>query len=201
MKTLLLITCALLNLATFGQDYTKKLKKVKTVDEANTFIKENPTLNAELLELNSNADSSELSKKIYGGKLLSTISIEGNTYKILEIKSSVIFRASYIYLDASKLSIQQIDSLRKVIISKYRNGTSFPELAKEYNMDGNPTCDLGWAAEGLMVKEFSAAVKEHKKGDIFTVDVPSKVWYHVVLKTFDDREVKTYSILRIKSSN
>jgi parvulin-like peptidyl-prolyl isomerase len=52
-----------------------------------------------------------------------------------------------------------------------------------------------------MVKEFEDAVKGHKKGDIFTVDIPGNKWYHVVLKKFDDTYIKTATILKIKDSN
>ena len=200
MKILLLTTFAIFHLVSFGQDIDKKIKKVKTADQANNFIKENPTLNAELLEFNSNADSSEIAKIIFDSKLQSIITIDGYIYKIIETKSSLSLRASYIYLNGDKLSIQQIDSLRKVIIDKYNNGVPFSDLAKEYNMDENPNCDLGWFSEKMMVKEFSSAVKEHKKGDIFTIDVPSKKWYYVTLKPFDNRQVKTYKTLKIKSS-
>ncbi len=103
-------------------------------------------------------------------------------------------------LNGDKLSIQQIDSLRKVIIDKYNNGTSFSDFAKDYNMDSNPNCDLSWFSKEIMVKEFSTAVKEHKKRNIFTIDVPSKKRYYVTLKPFDNRQVKIYKKLKIKSS-
>lgn len=200
MKILLLTTFTIFHLVSFGQNIDEKIKEVKTADQANNFIKENPTLNAELLEFNSNVDSSEIAKKIFDSKLQSIITIDGYIYKIIETKSSYSLRASYIYLSGDKLSIQQIDSLRKVIINKYDNGIPFTDLAKEYTMDGNPDCDLGWFSEEMMVKEFSTAVKEHKKGDIFTIDVPIKKWYYVTIKPFDDRQVKTYKTLKIKSS-
>lgn len=67
-------------------------------------------------------------------------------------------------------------------------------------MDGNPNCDLGWFSEEMMDKEFSTAVKKHRKGDIFTIDVPDKKWYYVTLKPFDNRQVKIYKVLKIKIS-
>jgi hypothetical protein len=197
MRIITLITLAIFSLASFGQDLNKKIKNVNTLKEAGEFMKDNPTVNADIVTFISNADSSEIAKKIFDAKPGSTLVVGDNTYKILEIKPSFLIRASYIFLDGTKLSVGQVDSLRKLIISKYNAGTSFSQLAKEYTMDGNPNCDLGWVAEGMLVEEFQNAVKEHNKGDIFTVDVVSKKWYHVALKTFGNREGKTYSVLKI----
>jgi parvulin-like peptidyl-prolyl isomerase len=201
MKALLLIMFVTLDLALPAQEMDKKIRKVKTVSDAYTFIKENPAAQAKVITLNSFTDSSETAKKIYEGKLHSTVAIEGHLYKTVYIESSTLLSVHYIYLDTAKLSKNQIDSVRQVIIHKYNNGTPFAELAKEYNMDGNPDSDLKWVAEDMLVTEFSSAVKEHKVGDIFTIDVTAKQWYHVALKTSEDRKVKTYSVLKIKNSN
>jgi hypothetical protein len=198
MKTLLLSTFVLFSLVSFAQ-VDKEIKKVKTIEQANAFITANPKMAGEIIEFNTGTDSSELAKKIFAGSK-QPLTVDGYTYKVVEIKTSFLLRINYIYLDASKLSMSQIDSLRKMIIVKYNSGTPFSELAKTYNMDGNTEFDFGWVPEGMMVSEFSAAVKAHKKGDIFTIDVPSKQWYYVTLKPFDDKEVKIYSVLKVKNS-
>ena len=41
------------------------------------------------------------------------------------------------------------------------------------------------------------AVKNHKKGEIFTVDSSEKHWYYVVLKTHDNTLITTKSFIRI----
>ena len=198
IKPIIVATSILFNVVAFGQDL-KKINAIQGIEQAKEFIKINPKLKAEIIEINSGTDSSEIAKRIYAGNLQGTIANGATDYKILETRTSVLLRASYIYLDGTKFSMNQIDSLRNVIISKFNKGVLFPELVKEYTMDGNPTGDLGWVSEDMLVKEFSSVVKEHKKGDIFTVDVPNKMWYHVVLKTFDDREVKIYSVLKVKN--
>lgn len=103
--------------------------------------------------------------------------------KILPIKA---MRVSYIYLDGSKLSNSEIDKLRKKIISAYKSGKPFADLANQYTMDLAKDGDLNWFDQGMMVQVFEDAVLAHKKGDIFMVDIPDKKWYYVVLKTFDD---------------
>ena len=142
MKTSLLITLAFFNLVSFGQNTNDEIKKIKTIKQANAFMTANPTLKVELIQLNSGTDSSDIAKKLYEGKSQSTITIDGTSYKTLDIKSSFLLRASYINLLGDKYSMHQIDSLRTVIIAKYNNGTSLPDLAKEYNTDGNPNCTL-----------------------------------------------------------
>ncbi|MGZ4033577.1 MAG: peptidylprolyl isomerase [Bacteroidia bacterium] len=200
MKLVIITAFTFFGLFTFGQNLNEKIKHIKTADQANEFIKANPKLAGEIIELNSGTDSSEIAKKIFDNKSENSIIIEGYTYKVVETKISFLIRESYIFLSGDKLSLEQINKLRQTIISKYNSGTVFTDLAKEYNMDRNPNCDLGWLPEEMMVKEFSTAVKEHKKGEIFTIDVPDKKWYYVTLKTFNDREVKIYTILKVKSS-
>ena len=97
------------------------------------------------------------------------------------------------------MTLNQIDSTRKEILKQYHAGTSFSVLANRYTMDGSKDGDLGWFTEGTMIKEFENEVARHSLNDIFTVDIPEKNWYYVVLKTFDDAIIDECKILRIKS--
>jgi parvulin-like peptidyl-prolyl isomerase len=121
-------------------------------------------------------------------------SLEYYLTKFKEISKSVaiskvkMMRVSYIYLDGSRIDIKRIGELRYEITTFHANGEAFSDLANKYTMDGNKSGDLGWFEEGMMVKDFETAIKDHKKGDIFTVDIPENKWYYVVLKTFDDIE-------------
>ncbi len=186
----------------FAQKADNDLSKIQTVAQAEKYIEKNPKTNAKIFNIESSSDTSELHLPLYEKKVGFTFQIGNYNYKILQIDSTLLFRVSYIYLDGSQYSKSQIDSLRKVIISKYRNGTSFTELVEEYSMDGNPNGgDTDWFPEKRMVKEFETAVRKHKKGDIFTVDTPSQNWYHVVLKTFNDTSIKKVFIIKIKKSS
>jgi len=114
--------------------------------------------------------------------------------KLRPISSSISFskcksmRVSYIYLDGSKMKLEDIGTLREKLISEYRKGTSFATLANTYTMDNSKDGDLGWFVEGQMEKSFQDEILKHKKGEIFTVDIPDNNWFYVVLKTFDDIE-------------
>jgi parvulin-like peptidyl-prolyl isomerase len=125
------------------------------------------------------------------------VKIENITYKILDTGAMKIFRVSYIYLDGSQLSLESIDSIRKEIISKYKKGVSFEALAEQYTMDGNTAGDTGYFGENMMVAEFEDAIRQHKRGDVFTVDIPSHNWYHVVKKTYADQVYKGIKVLVI----
>lgn len=108
--------------------------------------------------------------------------------KSVAISKVKMMRVSYIYLDGSKIDLKRIGELRYEIMTFIANGKKFSDLANEYTMDGNKNGDLGWFEEGMMVKDFENAIKAHKKGDVFTVDIPENKWYYVVFKTFDDLE-------------
>jgi parvulin-like peptidyl-prolyl isomerase len=65
-------------------------------------------------------------------------------------------------------------------------------------MDGNTNHgDTGWFfGEDMMPKEFQDAVKAHKLGEIFFVDVSERQWHYIVKKTYDDDDKKTETVLR-----
>ncbi len=126
-------------------------------------------------------------------KILLFIFFTSLNYNLSFVNDDVIqqkeFRVSYVYLNGKELTKGEIDNLREKIINDYESGIPFSELAKKYSMDNNSEKggDLGWFPEGKMYLEFEEAVKNHKKGEIFIVDIPSRNWYYVVLKTYNDR--------------
>lgn len=105
-------------------------------------------------------------------------------------------RVSYIYLDGNSYDAEQIDSLRTIIIGGFYDGIAFDSLARIHSMDANAAHggDLGWFNPETMVAPFSKAVRRAAYGDLFTVDVPDRNWYFVVLKTHRDR-IKVYRCL------
>ena len=110
----------------------------------------------------------------------------------------MLYRANYIFLDGATLSQTQIDSLRKIIVQKANSGAPWDQLSDLYTMDGNNTHgDTGWFfGEEMMPKEFQDAVKNHKMGDIFSVDVSERQWHYIVKKTYDDDDKKVMTVLR-----
>ena len=200
MKKLLLPFAAFfIGANSFGQTQSNSISHIRTISQAETYIVENPKANAKVFTLESGSDTSEVVLPLYTQKIGFTFQIDNIDYKILRIDSGLSFRVSYIYLSGDQFSKNQIDSLRKEIIKKYKEGESFLELVQQYNMDGNITGDTKWFTENMMIKEFEEAVRSHKQGDIFTVDKPSQNWYHVVLKTHKDTYLKKLTLIRAKS--
>jgi parvulin-like peptidyl-prolyl isomerase len=177
---------------------TEQFQKIVTTQQAQQYIDANPALKPILLRLSNGKDSSLIEKRLLRQNKGDVFSVGYVTYKVLEAKDTVDYRASYIFLDGSSLSVPEIDSLKKIIVQKANAGASFDQLSDQYTMDGNTTHgDTGWFfGVEMMPREFQDAVSKHKSGEIFFVDVLDKQWHYIVKKTYDDREKKDITVLR-----
>lgn len=115
--------------------------------------------------------------------------LESKIYKILRVKTVNRYNAAYIFIDRSKLSDTEVINLEKEILDKYKNGESFSDLALKYTMDQNPKADELIFYDAQMVPEFENAVREHKAGEVFTVETPDKKWFHIIKKNEETRKV------------
>ncbi len=199
MKNSLIAGFLLLSTTSFAQaTVTEQFQKIGTVQQAEQFIAGNATLKPALLHLSYDKDSSLIDKRLLRQNKGDVFSVGYVTYKVLEATETLAYRASYIYLDGSSLSPSQIDSIRKLIVQKLSEGVPFDKLSDQYTMDGNTTHgDTGWFfGELAMPKEFQDAVKGHKTGDVFSVDVSERQWHYIVKKTYDDQDKKEMTVLR-----
>ena len=210
MKYYIKISIILFTIISNGQtkrEIKQALQNIKSLDEFEKYKSTNPDWKMEHIEINN--PNIEFPKELRGIKkeAIKTIKIDNEKYyyKLISSSKETEYRVSYIYLNGKELTKTEVDSIRPVIIKKYKSGISFADLVEEYNMDGNSKKgDLGWFKKGIMAPDFEKAVIKHEKADIFTVDVDNSNnhrrhnWYYVVLKTFKDRisEIKTY--VRIK---
>lgn len=176
----------------------ERFQKITNLEQAKQFITANPEIKPELLYLSAGKDSALIEKRLLRQKQGDIFSVGYVTYKVIEAKDTVDFRANYIFLDGGSLSKSEIDSLKKVIVQKANAGTSFEELSDQYTMDGNKTRgDTGWFfGEYMFPKEFQDAVEKHKVGEIFFVDVSEKQWHYIVKKTYPDRVKKDIIVLK-----
>ncbi|MDK2123781.1 peptidylprolyl isomerase [Parachitinimonas caeni] len=88
----------------------------------------------------------------------------------------------------------------KEILAQLKKGKKFDDLAKEKSKDpGSKTNggDLGWAAPGNFVKEFSDVMVKLAKGQINPAPVKSQFGYHII-KLEDVREVQGPSFEEVK---
>ncbi|MBS1915475.1 MAG: peptidylprolyl isomerase [Bacteroidetes bacterium] len=199
MKNSLVCVFLFISCSLFAQQtVTEKFQKITTIEQANQFIADNAALKPALLHLTNGKDSSLIDKRLLRQNQGDIFSVGYVTYKVLEAKETVNYRASYVFLDGASLSPTQIDSMKKVIAQKAVAGTPMDKLSDEYTMDGNNTHgDTGWFfGEEMMPKEFQDAVKNHKLGDVFFVDVSDKQWHYIVKKTYDDDDKKEITVLR-----
>jgi len=180
------------------QTVTEQFNKITTMKEAQAFVDANAALKPTIFKVSMGKDSALIDKRILRQKGGETFNVGYVTYKILEAKESVQYRASYIFLDGGSLTIAEIDSLKKIITKKISEGVPFEKLSDEYTMDGNNTKgDTGWFfGENMLPKEFQDAVSKHKKDEVFYVDVSDKQWHYIVKKTFDDDAKKEVTVLR-----
>ena len=199
MKNGLVAVFLLFSVPIFAQlTVTEQFQKIGTVQQAQQFIDANPTLKPTLLHLSYKKDSTLIDKRLLRQNKGDIFSVGYVTYKVIEATETVNYRASYIFLDASSLSASEIDSLKKIVVQKATAGASFEQLSDQYTMDGNTTHgDTGWFfGVEMMPKEFQEAVKNHKTGEIFFVDVSDKQWHYIVKKTYDDDLKKDITVLR-----
>jgi parvulin-like peptidyl-prolyl isomerase len=180
------------------QTVTEQFQKINTLPDAEKFIAANAALKPEILKLTWGKDSSLIEKRLLRQKQGDIFSVGYVTYKVLESKESVAYRASYIFLDGSSLTPAEIDSLKKLITQKASSGASWEDLSKQYTMDGNKTFgDTNWFfGPYSMPAEFQDAVAKHKTGEIFFVDVSDKQWHYIVKKTYDDQVKKEITVLK-----
>ena len=183
----------------FGQlTVYEQFQKIATIQQAQQFIDGNAALKPALLNLSAGKDTTLIDKRLLRQKKGDVFSVGYVTYKVIESKDTVDYRASYIFLDGSSLSKSEVDSLKKLIVQKATAGTPFEVLSDQYTMDGNKTRgDTDWFfGEYMFPKEFQDAVEKHKLGEIFFVDVSDKQWHYIVKKTHNDRQKKDIVVLR-----
>jgi parvulin-like peptidyl-prolyl isomerase len=199
MKTQLLGVLLLAATSVMAQPTVREqFEKITNMQQAQKFIDDNAALKPAILHLEFGRDSSRIDKRLLQQNVGDVFSVGYVTYKVVEGTESVNYRANYIFLDGGSLSNAEADSLKKVILDKASKGASFEQLSDEYTMDGNTTHgDTGWFfGPEMMPKEFQDAVKTHKLGDIFFVDVPQNQWHYIVKKTYDDQVTKKITVLR-----
>lgn len=180
------------------------LKSTSDIGELKSKLEKFPEYSASVTFINSENDSTDFDKMVLTKKVGEIFNSTDNRefYKVVESDSSISIRVSYIYLDGYKMDKKEIDKLRKELIKRIDNGESFSELAREYTMDGNSAKggDFGWMNASMLDKTFVKEVLNHKKGDLFGIDVTKNNWYYLVLKTYDDKITKTNMMIAIKSS-
>jgi len=199
MKIFIAALSLLVSVSAFAQQAVREqFDKITTLQQAQAWVTAHPELKPEILSLSNGKDTALIDKRLLRQKKGDVFAVGYTVYKVIEMKDTVDYRASYIFLDGGSLSNSEIDSLKKIIVAKLNGGSSIEQLSDQYTMDGNKTKgDTGWFyGEYAFPKEFQDAVEAHKLGEIFFVDVSEKQWHYIVKKTYDDRRKKDIVVLK-----
>ena len=203
MKQLLvlLVLCPLFG---FSQNsLEQELDSITTTEEAKAFAKANKKVNkSKLITFNKEKHKTRLANDLFklskGGKKVVKKDQKKTYYKIIDKEKTLHYRASYIYFDGRKITLEEINAKRSKIISQYKQGYKFETLAKIYSMDQNSKRggDLGWFSRGQMHPDFENAIKSHAIDDIFTLDITDRNWHYVILKTHDAKPIEEIMVLK-----
>jgi parvulin-like peptidyl-prolyl isomerase len=183
----------------------KEIDSLTTIEKAQRFLKTKKGRKNKIITFNEEKHKTKLTEELLklseGGHKVIKGEGENIHYKVLEKNEIIYYRVSYILLDGKEFSISSIEKLRPQIIEKLNRGVPFKDLAMQYSMDKNKTRggDTGWFTYGEMLPEFEQQVmnENHKKDDVFTVNVESNQWYYVVKKTYDKKSITEIKVLKV----
>lgn len=204
-KVLILLLIASSPLLTAQTSTEKELEVLETPEQAKSYLETKKSKKNKLITFNEVKHKTKLAKELFklsvGGTKVNDREFEKTYYKVINKSKKTYYRVAYIYLDGSKSSLENINALRKKIIAQYHNGAPFDFLAKQYSMDNNANKggDLGWFLKGEMHPDFEHEIinSNYSLNDIFTVNIPSKNWYYVVLKTHKPKAISEIEVLKI----
>lgn len=186
-------------------DFETQLDSIQDETQATSFIEANKSKKGQIITFNKEKHNTTFAQDLFklgnGGKKVFKTDVEQTYYKVIEKNDVPHYRVSYIFLDGSKKSMEEITKSRAEIISKYKEGFQFKDLAKRYSMDENANRggDLGWFRTGDLHPGFENAIvnNSYAVDDIFEVDVVEKQWYYVVLKTYDTKLIEEIKVLKV----
>jgi len=183
----------------------EELQILETPEQVESYLESKNSNKNKLITFNEEKHKTILAKELFklriGGTRVNENEFEKTFYKVIQKTTSTYHRVAYIYLDGSKYSLTDINTLRDKIIAQYRDGAPFDFLAKQYSMDKNANKggDLGWFLKSDMHSDFENEVvnENHELNAVFTIDIPSESRYYVVLKTHKPKDISEIEVLKI----
>lgn len=178
------------------------LEGITSVDQLKDLTEQFPDWNISLRKVLSTGNSYD--SILYNSTLGDTVTkynASSNLYmfhKVISKGKEEVYKVEYIYLDGKRRSRGDMNQLRSRIIEAYKSGTPFLHLNRKYSEDGNSTGVLDWFYSGMMGPTFDAAVRSKPAGTIFTVDIPNRHWYYVVLKKEQNKMLPCTYAIRIQ---
>ncbi len=185
--------------------FEEELDSIQDETQAVKFLEIHKSSKGQLFVFNKEKHKTELAEELFklgkGGNRVISNEIEKTHYKVIDKYAVPYYRVSYVYLDGTNKTKDEIYDWEQLILNKYQQGYKFKDLAKQYSMDVNATRggDLGWFTKGTMDPEFEDLVinSGNSIGDLFTVHIPNKNLHYVVLKTYDSKMIEEIKVLKI----
>lgn len=206
LKILLPTVCLFLTATAIAQDdFNKSLDLIQTETDANDFLKSNISLEGKVIVFNKEKHHTRLAKELFnlsvGGKKYDKNTLQPTYYKIIEKTSAPYYKASCIFLDAHKKSLEDIEYTRNKIISQHKRGVRFENLARIYSMDqtSKQSGDLGWISKGDLHPSLEQAIFEdrHVINEVFKVDVPETKSYYLMVLTEAEKMIDEIKVLKV----
>ncbi len=206
LKQLLCSALFLSTILTSAQNtIEKQLDSIHDEAQATKFIENHKSNKGTLYVFNKEKHKTQLAQELFkmgkGGSKVITNDIEKIHYKVIDTYNVPYYRVSYVYLDGTNKTNDEIFKWEQQILTKYQQGYKFKDLAKQYSMDSNATRggDMGWFTKGTMDPEFEDAIinSPNSVGDLFTVHLQNSNKHYVVLKTFDQKMIEEIKVLTV----
>jgi parvulin-like peptidyl-prolyl isomerase len=186
-------------------DFESEIDSIQTLDEAKIYVQKNKSIQGKVITFNKEKHHTRIAEELFslaqGSKKVYKTDVEKIYYKVIDKNEIPYQKLSYIFLDGKEKSVDEINTLRQNIITKYNSGFRFEDLAKHYSMDDNAKRggDLGWVTKGDLHPDFEALALDNSRevNDIFTIDIPTQEWYYVVLKTEDTKYIEEIQVLKV----
>ncbi|GAA4885383.1 hypothetical protein GCM10023311_05070 [Flaviramulus aquimarinus] len=202
---LILLFIPITTILTAQNSTESELKTLETLEQIESYLESKHSKKNKLITFNEEKHKTVLAKKLFKLSKGTTKTIKKDFekifYKIVEKTEKRYYRVGYIVLDENQMDINNINTIRKRIITKYNYGVPFDFLAKNYSKDSNATRggDTGWFTNGDNTYEFEKTIIDdtHKLNDIFTVDISETKKYYVFLKTHNPKNITEIKVLKI----
>jgi len=183
----------------------KDLENIETQEQVKSYLESKKSRKNKLITFNEEKHKTKLATTLFklsiGAKKVNENEFEKTFYKVIDKRKSTYYRASCIYLNGAKNSMEEIDEMRAKIISQFNNGFPFDLLAKRYSKDENANKggDIGWVLTEQISPELENQLTDDKHGlnSIFNVDIPAENAYYVVLKTHEPKDISEIDVLKI----
>src|SRR5678815_491960 len=102
MKNSLAVLFLIFTVPVFGQlTVYEQFQKIVTLQQADEYIKAHPELKPALLHLSLGKDSTMIDKRLLRQNQGDVFSVGYVTYRVMEVKDTVNYRASYVFLDGA----------------------------------------------------------------------------------------------------